>query len=162
MNASNTPGGDVATIDAGEASHFGALAEDWWDPRGRSAMLHRINPVRLRYVRQAIDHHLHHAATERRPLEGQAALDVGCGGGLLTEPLARLGASVTGMDAAAPAILVARDHAAAVGLTIDYRSGEVATDAADRVQPVLGGDVVLLHRWTVADEAQDRLLDVEP
>ena len=108
MNASNTPGGDVATIDAGEASHFGALAEDWWDPRGRSAMLHRINPVRLRYVRQAIDHHLHHAATERRPLEGQAALDVGCGGGLLTEPLARLGASVTGMAAAAPAHLHVR------------------------------------------------------
>jgi 2-polyprenyl-6-hydroxyphenyl methylase/3-demethylubiquinone-9 3-methyltransferase len=131
MNASNTPAGDSATIDAREAGHFGALADDWWDPKGRSAMLHRLNPARLGHVRQAIDHHWHRAAAQRRPLDGLFALDVGCGGGLLTEPLARLGATTTGIDAAPPAIAVAQAHAAAMGLEIDYRSGEVAALLAE-------------------------------
>ena len=75
---------------------FGAMAADWWDPKGRSAMLHKLNPVRLGFIREAIDHHF--AADERslRPLEGRTALDVGCGAGPLAEPLARLGAHVTG------------------------------------------------------------------
>jgi len=144
MNASNTPKSGNATIDAREADHFGALAEDWWDPRGRSAMLHRLNPARLRYIRQAIDHHWHLATTQRRPLDGRDVLDVGCGGGLLTEPLARLGARATGIDAAAPGIAVARDHAAAMGLAIDYRAGEVATllDAPKRFDLITAMEVV--------------------
>lgn len=117
--------GTGATIRPQEAAHFGALAGEWWDPRGSSAMLHRLNPVRLEFLRAAIDRHWGGDVRARRPLAGRRALDVGCGAGLLCEPLARLGAAVTGVDAAAQNIAAARDHAAAMGLTIDYRSGEL-------------------------------------
>ena len=108
-----------------EARHFGNLANDWWDPNGASAMLHRLNPVRLKYVRDMIDQHWQCDECNRRPLEGKSALDVGCGAGLLAEPLARLGAKVTGIDAAPEVIAVARDHASASGLEIEYRAGDV-------------------------------------
>ncbi|WP_374612821.1 bifunctional 2-polyprenyl-6-hydroxyphenol methylase/3-demethylubiquinol 3-O-methyltransferase UbiG [Sphingorhabdus sp.] len=115
-----------ATIDPNEAAHFGALAADWWDPKGSSAMLHKLNPVRLGFIRRQID--LHFGADEQamKPLAGKSALDVGCGAGLLCEPLARLGASVTGVDAAAENIAAAKSHAAQSGLAIDYRAGELA------------------------------------
>lgn len=109
----------------GEAQHFGKLAADWWNPDGSSAMLHKLNPVRLKYVRDMIDQHWQCNECSRRPLEGRRALDVGCGAGLLTEPLARLGASVTGIDGVPEVIAVARDHARAAGLDIDYRVGAV-------------------------------------
>jgi len=108
-----------------EAERFGELASDWWDPDGRSAMLHKLNPVRLKYIRDQIDQHWQCDECSRTPLEGKTALDVGCGAGLLTEPLARLGAKVTGIDASPDVIAVARDHAAASGLQIDYRAGDV-------------------------------------
>jgi 2-polyprenyl-6-hydroxyphenyl methylase/3-demethylubiquinone-9 3-methyltransferase len=108
-----------------EAERFGELASDWWDSDGRSAMLHKLNPVRLKYIRDQIDQHWQCDECSRRPLEGKTALDVGCGAGLLTEPLARLGANVTGIDASPEVIAVARDHAAASGLQIDYRAGDV-------------------------------------
>ena len=114
------------TIDPREAAHFGAMAADWWDPKGSSAMLHRLNPVRLTYVREAVDRHWHGDSAARRPLAGRTALDVGCGAGLLCEPLARLGAGVTGIDAAPENVAAARAHAAGQGLTIDYRAGELA------------------------------------
>jgi 2-polyprenyl-6-hydroxyphenyl methylase/3-demethylubiquinone-9 3-methyltransferase len=114
------------TIHPSEAAHFGAMAADWWDPKGSSAMLHRLNPVRLRFVRDCLDAHWGSDAKMRHPLAGKTALDVGCGAGLLCEPLARLGAKVTGIDAAPENIVVARDHAAGQGLTIDYVAGEVA------------------------------------
>ena len=104
-----------------EAARFGELASDWWDPDGRSAMLHKLNPVRLRYIRDQIDQHWQCDECSRRPLNGKTALDVGCGAGLLTEPLARLGAMVTGIDASPEVIAVARDHASASGLDIVYR-----------------------------------------
>lgn len=115
-----------ATIRPDEAAHFGKLAAEWWDPRGSSAMLHRLNPVRLGFVRQAIDAHWGGDAAALKPLMAKRALDVGCGAGLLCEPLARLGAAVTGVDAAAENIAAAQDHAAGTGLAIDYRAGELA------------------------------------
>ena len=109
-----------------EVRQFAAQARDWWDPDGSEAMLHKLNPVRLRYVREQIDRHWQADECSRRPLEGKTALDVGCGAGLLAEPLTRLGASVTGLDAAPELIVAARDHAAAMGLAIEYRAGELA------------------------------------
>ncbi len=119
-NASST-----ATIRPEEAAHFGQLAKDWWDPKGSSAMLHKLNPVRLAFLRQAIDTHWSADSRGVRPLAGKRALDVGCGAGLLCEPLARLGAGVTGVDAAQENIAVASAHAIGAGLTIDYRCGDV-------------------------------------
>jgi 2-polyprenyl-6-hydroxyphenyl methylase / 3-demethylubiquinone-9 3-methyltransferase len=108
-----------------EAAHFGALAGDWWDPDGASSMLHKLNPVRLAYVRDRVDQHWQIDEQGFRPLDGKTALDVGCGAGLLAEPLARLGAQVTAIDAAPEVIAVAREHAAGQGLSIDYRQGAV-------------------------------------
>lgn len=105
-----------------EAAHFGSLAGDWWDPDGASAMLHKLNPVRLCYVRDMVDQHFHLDECALRPLAGKSALDVGCGAGLLAEPLCRLGAKVTAVDAAPELIAAARAHAAGQGLDIDYRA----------------------------------------
>jgi 2-polyprenyl-6-hydroxyphenyl methylase/3-demethylubiquinone-9 3-methyltransferase len=110
-----------------EVQQFGKLAADWWDPRGASAMLHKLNPVRLAYVRDWIDQHWSLDEHSRRPLKGKSALDVGCGAGLLAEPLARLGAAVTAIDPASELIAAARDHAAGQGLAIDYRVAAVET-----------------------------------
>jgi len=105
-----------------EARHFGAMAADWWDPNGASAMLHKLNPVRLAYIRDMIDQHFCLDEHGFRPLAGKSALDVGCGAGLLAEPLARLGAKVTAVDAAPELIEVAKAHATGQGLAIDYRA----------------------------------------
>jgi 2-polyprenyl-6-hydroxyphenyl methylase/3-demethylubiquinone-9 3-methyltransferase len=116
-----------ATIRPDEAAHFAALAKDWWDPRGSAAMLHRLNPVRLEFVREAIDRHWGGDPTSVRPLAGKTALDVGCGAGLLCEPLARLGAEVAGVDAAPENIEAAAAHAEGIGLAIRYQAGELAS-----------------------------------
>lgn len=118
--ASNTS----PTIRPGEAAHFGAQANEWWDPRGSSAMLHKLNPVRLGFIRAAIERHWGRDGSSRRPLAGKRALDVGCGAGLLCEPLTRLGAGVTGVDAAPESIAVAKAHAAAMGFLSPSPSGE--------------------------------------
>lgn len=114
-----------ATIDPREAEHFGKLASDWWNPKGSSAMLHRLNPARLGYIRAAVDAHWGGDSASFRPLAGKTAIDVGCGAGLLVEPLARLGATMTGIDAAPENIGAARAHAAATGLDIDYIAGGI-------------------------------------
>ena len=110
-----------------EIAQFASHAGDWWDPNGSERMLHKLNPVRLKYIRDQIDQHWQCDECSRRPLDGRTALDVGCGAGLLTEPLARLGARVSGIDASPELIAVAREHAAAIGLEIDYRVGDVQT-----------------------------------
>ena len=132
----------AATINPHEAAHFGALAADWWDPHGSSAMLHRLNPVRLAYIRNQIDGHWHGDTRERRPLVGRYALDVGCGAGLLAEPLARMGADVTGVDAAPENIAAARGHAAGQGLAITYHAGELAALAPGIFDLVTSMEVV--------------------
>ena len=131
-----------ATIRAEEAAHFGRLAGDWWDPNGASAMLHRLNPVRLGFIRAEIDRHWRGDPADRRPLAGRRALDVGCGGGLLCEPLARLGAQVTGVDAAAETVAVARSHAVSQGLAIDYRHGEFGALGLGRFDLVTAMEVI--------------------
>ena len=114
------------TIRPEEADFFAKLARDWWNPKGPMASLHQVNPVRLAFVRDAIDAHWPEAARAAKPLAGKAALDIGCGAGLLCEPLARLGAAVTGVDAAAENVAAASAHAEGVGLDIRYMAGEVA------------------------------------
>ena len=114
------------TIRPDEAAHFGKLAAEWWDPKGSSAMLHKLGPVRLGFIRAAIDAHWGGDSRGLKPLAGKLALDVGCGAGLLCEPLARLGAGVTGVDAAEENIAAARVHAQESGLTIEYRHGDIA------------------------------------
>ncbi|MBU6268311.1 MAG: bifunctional 2-polyprenyl-6-hydroxyphenol methylase/3-demethylubiquinol 3-O-methyltransferase UbiG [Sphingomonadales bacterium] len=126
MNATTMSGTMTHTIRPEEAAHFGKLAAEWWDPKGSSAMLHRLNPVRLGFVRAAIDTHWPGDAAALRPLTGKRALDVGCGAGLLAEPLARLGAAVTGVDAAPENVAAARAHAEGAGLAIGYLCGDVA------------------------------------
>lgn len=136
------------TIDPKEAAHFGAMAADWWDPKGSSAMLHKLNPVRLKYFREQIDHHWQTDETGLKPLAGKKAADVGCGAGLLAEPLARLGAAVTGLDAAPENIAAARAHAEGQGLAIDYRTG--GAEALDRRYDLVTSLEVIEH---VADPA---------
>jgi 2-polyprenyl-6-hydroxyphenyl methylase/3-demethylubiquinone-9 3-methyltransferase len=108
-----------------EVELFGSLAGDWWDPTGASAMLHKLNPVRLAYIRDRVDQHWSLDEQAYKPLDGRTALDVGCGAGLLAEPLARLGAKVTAVDAAPRLIAAAELHARGQGLEIDYRVAAV-------------------------------------
>jgi 2-polyprenyl-6-hydroxyphenyl methylase/3-demethylubiquinone-9 3-methyltransferase len=116
----------VSSIVPDEVKQFAAQADSWWDPDGSEAMLHKLNPVRLKYIRDQVDRHWQCDECSRTPLAGKTALDVGCGAGLLTEPLARLGAAVTGLDASADLIAVARQHARAAGIDVDYRAGDLA------------------------------------
>lgn len=113
------------SMDPAEIERFEALAADWWDETGPMAPLHKLNPVRLGYIRDRITAHLGCKPGGRRPLSGLRVLDIGCGGGLLAEPLARMGADVTGIDLAPGHIDLARRHAEAAGLAIDYRLAAV-------------------------------------
>ncbi len=132
----------ATTINAAEAGHFGALASEWWDPKGSSAMLHKLNPVRLAFIRNAVDAHFGGDGKTRHPLVGKSALDVGCGAGLLCEPLARLGADVTGVDAAPENIEAAKSHAAGAGLSINYRAGEIASQGLGQYDVVTCMEVI--------------------
>jgi 2-polyprenyl-6-hydroxyphenyl methylase / 3-demethylubiquinone-9 3-methyltransferase len=120
--------------DARELERFARLAAHWWDETGPLAPLHKLNPIRLGYVRDRICGHLGRDPLAAQPLAGLAAVDVGCGGGLLCEPLARLGAAVTGIDLAAASIEAAADHARAAGLSIDYRLAAVEELVTERAR----------------------------
>lgn len=115
-----------APIDQAEVEKFSGLAAEWWDPFGPMAPLHAMNPTRVRYVRDRLCDHFGRKAAGKAPLAGLTVLDVGCGAGLLCEPLARLGATVTGIDASAAAIEVARAHAEGGGLGVEYVAGNAA------------------------------------
>src|SRR5262245_30764689 len=108
------------TVDSADVERFSRIAEEWWDPLGKFAPLHRLNPVRIGYVRDRIAQHWQRDALSGAPIEGLSLIDIGCGGGLLCEPTARLGARVTGIDASARNITVASAHAEKQGLAIDY------------------------------------------
>ncbi len=110
------------SIDPADVARFSAVAAEWWDPRGKFAPLHRLNPARLGFIRDRALTHFNRDGVARRPFEGLRLLDIGCGGGLLCEPMTRLGFSVTGIDASAETVGVASAHAAEVGLDIDYRA----------------------------------------
>ena len=114
-----------STVDADEIQRFSAIAAEWWDPRGQFRPLHQMNPTRLRFIRDTLADQLHGSADRSAPLAGVRVLDVGCGGGLVAEPLARLGAKVTGIDASLETTRVAALHAELGGLAIDYRATSV-------------------------------------
>jgi 2-polyprenyl-6-hydroxyphenyl methylase / 3-demethylubiquinone-9 3-methyltransferase len=121
-----------SSIDPKEVAKFSAMAEDWWDPEGPMAPLHRMNPARLSVIRDMIERHFGLPAGARHPFSGLKIIDVGCGGGMVSEPMARLGARVTGLDASAENIGVARAHAASLGLEVDYQCRTVEELAAER------------------------------
>lgn len=110
------------TIDDVEVERFSKMAAQWWNPTGKFRPLHKFNPVRLNYIRSKATEHFAIAADNNKPFEGLRLLDIGCGGGLLCEPMARMGAHVTGADASETNIEVAKIHAQQSGLTIDYRA----------------------------------------
>ncbi|HLK26836.1 MAG TPA: bifunctional 2-polyprenyl-6-hydroxyphenol methylase/3-demethylubiquinol 3-O-methyltransferase UbiG [Caulobacteraceae bacterium] len=110
-----------SSIDADEIARFSAIAEEWWDPNGKFAPLHRFNPVRLDFIRERALAHFGRDAAARAPFRGLKLLDIGCGGGLLSEPMTRLGFAVTGVDASERNVALARAHAERLGLVIDYR-----------------------------------------
>ncbi|MGH6951272.1 MAG: bifunctional 2-polyprenyl-6-hydroxyphenol methylase/3-demethylubiquinol 3-O-methyltransferase UbiG, partial [Vitreimonas sp.] len=121
-----------STLDPAEIAKFSALAAEWWNPKGPFGALHRLNPVRLQVIR---DLALRHFATPvRHPLQGIDALDLGCGGGLVSAPLARMGANVTAIDASAEAIGAAHAYAQQAGLEIDYRETTAEALAAERAR----------------------------
>jgi 2-polyprenyl-6-hydroxyphenyl methylase/3-demethylubiquinone-9 3-methyltransferase len=132
------------SIDPAEIAKFSAMAQAWWDPTGQFAPLHRLNPARLTYVRDSCAARFKREAKAARALSGLSLVDIGCGGGLLCEPLTRLGARVTGIDAGERNIAIARDHAVESELDIDYRqaSAEALAEARERFDVVLSMEVV--------------------
>jgi 2-polyprenyl-6-hydroxyphenyl methylase/3-demethylubiquinone-9 3-methyltransferase len=134
----------AASIDPAEIERFSALAAEWWDPQGKFRPLHKFNPVRLGFIRDRIATHFGRDVTSDAPLAGLRLLDIGCGGGLVSEPMARLGAAVTGADAGERNIGVASLHAAEAGVSVDYRctSAEELAAAGERFDVVLALEVV--------------------
>ena len=133
-----------STVDPAEVAKFEAMAAEWWDPNGKFKPLHMLNPCRLDYITAQIAGEFGRDLSSQRPFEGLRLLDIGCGGGLLSEPMARLGATVVGADAAAGNLPVARIHAEQSGLEIDYRhaTAEALADAGEQFEIVLNMEVV--------------------
>ncbi len=128
--ASAAPGSDT-TLDAEEVRRFSRIAAEWWDPNGKFRPLHQIGPPRLTFVRDQAAAHFSRDPKSLRPLAGLTAVDIGCGGGLVSEPLARMGARVTGIDPSERNIAIAKGHAEPQSLAIDYRAARVEDLAAE-------------------------------
>jgi len=133
-----------STIDAAEVARFAALADTWWDPAGQMGMLHKLNPVRIGFIKEAACRRFGRDPRRIDSLAGLRFLDIGCGGGILSEPMARLGAAVVGADPAEPNVEAARVHAGREGLAIDYRAttAEALADLGERFDVVLAMEVV--------------------
>jgi 2-polyprenyl-6-hydroxyphenyl methylase / 3-demethylubiquinone-9 3-methyltransferase len=143
MASLGSPAG-APTVDEAELARFAALAGEWWDPRGKMAPLHKFNPLRLGYIRDAACRRFGRDAKRLDCLSGVRMLDIGCGGGILSEPLARLGAEVVGADPAQENVAAARLHAAESGIAVDYRAttAEALAELEERFDVVLAMEVV--------------------
>ena len=132
------------TVDEAEVARFSAMAAEWWDPHGKMRMLHRLNPVRLAFIKEAACRQFGRDGKRLDALAGLRILDVGCGAGILSEPLRRIGAHVVGADPSAANIAAAKQHAEQAGLAIDYRATTIEALAADgeRFEVVLAMEVV--------------------
>lgn len=135
---------EQTTVDDAEIAHFSAIADEWWAPRGKFAPLHRLNPIRIQFIKDEAARRFSRDGKDPRALSGLRLLDIGCGGGLLSEPMARLGASVVGADASATNIGVAALHAREAGLDIDYRAttAEALAEAGESFDIVLAMEIV--------------------
>lgn len=129
----SAPPGKSGTVDPAEVERFGRIAGEWWDPQGKFRPLHKLGPARLQFVRDRITGHFRRPQERLRCLDGLTVLDIGCGGGLIAEPVSRLGAQVTGIDPAAENIEAARRHADDQGLAIAYRVATIEALAAEGV-----------------------------
>jgi 2-polyprenyl-6-hydroxyphenyl methylase/3-demethylubiquinone-9 3-methyltransferase len=134
----------TTTVDPAEIQRFAAIAEAWWDPEGKFKPLHRLNPTRIGYIRSRLELHFGRDTKAMRPFEGLRLVDIGCGGGLVAEPMARLGFSVTAIDAAEPGLAIAEAHAESQGLVIDYRqsTAEDLAEAGEQFDVVLALEIV--------------------
>lgn len=134
----------ATTIDTGEVDKFDRLAAEWWNPHGKFKPLHRLNPLRLAYLRQTVCRHYERDGRKEEALAGLRVLDVGCGGGLLSEPLARMGGDVVGIDAAPTNVAVATRHAQTMGVAVDYRhtTAEALAAAGETFDVVLAMEIV--------------------
>lgn len=141
---SQSAGAQAPSVDDAEVARFAALANSWWDPHGKMAPLHKFNPVRLGYIRDNTCRHFDRDAKQLDCLKDLRTLDIGCGGGLLSEPLARLGANVVGADPATANIEVAKAHASKGRLAIDYRAttAEALAESGERFDLLLAMEVV--------------------
>lgn len=135
---------EKSTINDAEIEKFSKMSAEWWDPLGKFKPLHKFNPIRLQYLKNKLCSYFQRDAKSLQPLKGLKILDIGCGGGLLSEPLTRLGAEVTGVDASALNISIARQHAEEMGLQIDYRisTAEDLLKSGEKFDVVLNMEVI--------------------
>jgi len=134
----------ATTIDDAEVARFSAMAAEWWSPTGKFRPLHKFNPVRLAYIKKQVCQHFNIDPSKPKPFEGLRILDIGCGGGLLCEPMSRLGAEIVGADASEVNIEVAKIHAMQTGVTVDYRAttSEDLAAAGEKFDIILNMEVV--------------------
>jgi 2-polyprenyl-6-hydroxyphenyl methylase / 3-demethylubiquinone-9 3-methyltransferase len=133
-----------SSIDPAEVERFSRIAAEWWDPKGKFAPLHRFNPTRLAFIRDQALHRFARDPKARAPFEGLRLLDIGCGGGLLSEPMARLGFDVVGVDASERNVGTAAAHAAELGVAVDYRcsTAEALKAAGETFDVILNMEVI--------------------